>query len=463
MSKSLSFRILGGFCSVLTACAVGFSVGSANSAHIDRPVQADSLPSSSVLALLPDGEEKRRFILDCTGCHQLEPQRAFVGGAARSATDWSTIIHRMNGMAGATTGFPVISAYRDAESTALWLSQYLRNASELRPISATGVVKARAVVREYLVSHAGDLPHDIAIDSTGKVLITGMFSHRMMVLDTASGQVSQVDIPVPNANPRAVEVDKAGRWWVVLGGPRRVARYSPNATGEKWAMFDAGMYAHSVALAPDGNAWVNGHFTKNPEIIARVDTTKGTVENVALPKHPAMSDIAGGPIPYEVRVAPNGVVWMSELQGNRLIGYNPATRTSDVIDMPETYSGPRRFDIDRQGILWVPAYSANTLVRIDPAATGARRVQQFPLPLRDAVPYVARVDERRNVIWIGTSANSVVFRFDRRTSRFNTYDLPSRGAMVRHMVVDPRSGDLWLAYGASPGIASRVARLRPAE
>jgi hypothetical protein len=30
---------------------------------------------------------------------------------------------------------------------------------------------------------------------------------------------------------------------------------------------------------------------------------------------------------------------------------------------------------------------------------------------------------------------------------------------VRHLAVDPKGGAVWLAYGASPGIPARVARV----
>src|SRR5688500_4383966 len=39
--------------------------------------------SAEVLNLLPDGEEKRRFILDCTGCHQLDERVAALPDAGR--------------------------------------------------------------------------------------------------------------------------------------------------------------------------------------------------------------------------------------------------------------------------------------------------------------------------------------------------------------------------------------------
>jgi len=45
------------------------------------------------------------------------------------------------------------------------------------------------------------------------------------------------------------------------------------------------------------------------------------------------------------------------------------------------------------------------------------------------------------------------------TCRFAVYPLPSRGALIRHIAIDPRTHDVWLAYGASPGIPARIARL----
>jgi len=264
---------------------------------------------------------------------------------------------------------------------------------------------------------------------------------------------AQDDPPVA----RAIELDGTGNWWVVLGAPQRLARYAP-ATG-RWDVFPVGMYPHSVALAPDGTAWVNGHFTHDPELIARVDTT-GRVTPVEMPPHPTLAAGPGGPIPYEIRVAGDGTVWLGELQGDRLIAYSPATGATRVHTMPTPHSGPRRFDVDRAGNLWIPAYAANALVHLD-ARSG--RFTEYPLPIRDAVPYVVKIDDVANAVWIGTAAADAVLRFDVATKAFTSHRLPSRGALVRHLAIDPRTRDLWIAYGASPGIAARVARLSTAE
>ena len=412
----------------------------------------DTLPASSRwLNLLPDGETKRRFIIDCTGCHQFDEKKARPAGKPRTEAEWSAAVARMLGYAGPTTGFPVISAAQEPAATARWLAASLgdrtpsRNADRVQPLAGA--------VTEFLMPGPQDLPHDLAVEESGRVVVTGMFTHAMHVLDTAAGTFTSVDIPVEQANPRALEIDAEGRWWAVLGGPGQVARFD----GLAWKTFDVGMYAHSIAIDSSGSAWVNGHFTRDPEIIARI-APDGSVRRVELPRHPDMGQVPGGPIPYEIRAAPEGTIWMSELQGNRIVSYDPASRRSAAYDMPTPHSGPRRFDIDSAGTLWIPAYAAGSLVRFEPR-TGAFR--EYPLPIRDALPYVVRIDHGTGTVWIGTGAADVLLAFTPATGTFRAVRLPSRGALVRHLAIDPRNHDVWLAYGESPGKQpARIARFR---
>jgi streptogramin lyase len=417
--------------------------------------EAPDSASARWLNLLPDGEEKRRFILDCTGCHQFDTKIARLNGRARTQVEWEDAIRRMLGFAGATTGFPVIAEGRDARATATWLVRHLSNERALVGDADARVTAGQSgfTVTEFLMPVAGDLPHDVAVDSEGQVIVTGMFSHAMHVLDPASGRVRSEPIPIERANPRAVEIDSLGNWWVVLGGPMRIARRSAPGIWNSW---EVGVYPHSLAVDPRGRVWFNGHFTRDPELVGAVDASTGAVRVDTMPLHPRMGSSPGGPIPYEIRLAPDGRLWMGELQGNRLLALDPVSRQTDVFEMPLAWSGPRRFDIDARGMVWIPAYAANALVRLDPST---RRFTEYPLPIRDAVPYVVRVDHRRGAIWIGASAADVIFRFDPSSARFTTIPLPSRGALVRHLALDSRNGDLWVAYGASPGIPARVARV----
>jgi virginiamycin B lyase len=430
-------------------------VGGSDSPTLDlKPAGASRRrPSSAAwIAKLPDTETRRRFILDCTGCHQFDETRATKAGAARTAATWSDDLARMLRYAGPHSNFPVISSWAQGAEVAGWLAAGVAGGS---PPPAQSVPLTEAIVTEFDFPVAGDLPHDLAVDSAGSIVVTGMFSHAMFVLDPATAVFQRVEIPVDNANPRAVELDRVGDWWVLLGGPAKVGRY--DVRRRDWKFFDIGIYPHSITVAGTGRVWYNGHFTRDPEQIGVIDPASGAVTVHHLPIHPTMGQLPGGPIPYEQREGPDGRIWVSELQGNRLIEFDPKTGRSRAHTLPTSWSGPRRFDVDRQGILWIPGYGANLLVSLDPA-TG--RFTEHRLPIPGATPYIVRVD-RSGAVWIGTSAADAAFRFDPKTSGFTMIPLPSQGALVRHLTIDPRTGDVWLAYGASPArIPARIARIQ---
>ena len=418
-----------------------------------RPASERRYHSSTWLSLLPEGETKRQFILDCTGCHQFNESRALKDSVPRRAEQWTVDVARMLNFAGANSSFPVIAADRDPTATGTFVHGAVTAGYPARLSATPPQATGRAVVTEYDLPVAQDLPHDLAVDSSGSIVITGMFSHRMFVLNPATGAVREEPIPVPQSNPRAVELDRAGRWWVLLGNPKQIARFD----GKTWKTFPIGMYPHSIGVTPDGSAaWFNGHFTKNPILIGRLDPALGTVQQFEAPPHPVLSQ-AGGPVPYEQRIAPDGKVWTGELLGNRLLSLDPATGRFETFTLPTPHSGPRRFDIARDGKLWIPAYSANLLVEFDPKT---RRFIEHRLPLPDAVPYIARVNHRTGDIWIGTAAADAILRFEPGSKRFTAYPVLTRGATMRHMAIDPRTGAVWVAYGAAPALhPSRVARL----
>jgi streptogramin lyase len=435
-------KVLMILCGVLAAAATSMTARD----------QEPPLHASDILATLPDGATKRQYILDCTGCHQLHPAVAWPGGKLRSEADWRTAVTRMLGYAGPNTGFPVISAHAVPDSLARFLATHLPERSAVKPAPRPA---SNADIREFMMPVAGDLPHDVAIDASGSVIITGMFSHRMYVLDGNAGTLTEVEIPVERSSPRAVEIAPNGEWWVLLGGSKQVGAYDPK--GRSWRTFDIGVYPHSIALDSSGGAWYNGHFTRDPSLIGRIDRSSGDVQPIDAPLHPVLAKQPGGPIPYEVRAARDGAIWISELQGNRVLRYRPREQKFDTYAMPTSSSGPRRLDVDASGVVWIPLYSAGKLARLDPVNASIREID---LPIKDSAPYVVRVDNARNRVWIGTGAADVIFEMDLRTEKFITHPLPTPGAMVRHLAVDAKSGDLWIAYGASPGIAARVARLK---
>lgn len=422
-------------------------------AHL-RLESPDPVPPSGAawLAALPKGEETRRFILDCTGCHVTDASRVESNGVRRDSASWHAAVTRMTSLFGQGTGFPIISSWAGADAASGWMA---RSFAHVRPETARLIGEAgTAILTEYPVPVPQDLPHDLMVDAAGRVLVTGMFTHQMYQLDPGTGTWTSTPIPVQGANPRALDIDVRGRWWVVLGGPGKVAVHDPAA--EEWRVHDVGMYAHSIAMGPDGRAWVNGHFTHDPELIAAVDDD-GYVERFTVPPSGEQQD-RESTIPYGLRVAPDGTVWGTQLRGNRLLRLDAATGAVRQWSMPMTHGGPRRPDVAPDGTIWIPLYGANALARFDPA-TETFRVWDFPV--EGALPYVVRVDRRSGTVWIGTGHGDVAASFDPAAEAFTLYPLPTRGALVRHLDVDETRGEVWFAYGASPGIPGKVLRIQP--
>ena len=431
------------------------AAGPAGTVRATAPDGPPRLSSSQWLGLLPDGVEKRRFILDCTGCHVFDGAIAFPGDSARSRDSWQERVQQMVGFAGAGTGFPVISADRDAAATAAWLSEAVRTPP--RP-ARTASLPAGASVREFPYPPPGDLPHDLVVDAEGRVTITGMLTHRLWVLDPASGTFAEAPIEAGGSasNPRAIDIAGDGALWVVLGAPTTLARR--DASSGAWSAWQVGMYPHSVAIDDDGRAWFNGHFTRDPPRWGYVRPGSEEVVTFDVPITSALA-AGNGPMPYGLRIAPDGAVWGTELVGNRLIRLDPETGAFTTWSMPTPHSGPRRPDVAADGTVWIPEYANNRLARFDPATES---FEEFVLPVPDALPYVARVDRTRGTVWVGTGAADAVFAFDPGSETFTTYRLPTTGALVRHLDVDEATGEVWAAYGASPGIQARIARIRPA-
>ncbi len=129
-------------------------------------------------------------------------------------------------------------------------------------------------------------------------------------------------------------------------------------------------------------------------------------------------------------------------------------------EIPTPQAGPRRLDVDPDGVAWIPEYSAGKLARLNPA-TG--EIREFEVPTRDALPYVARADPERGRIWIGEAGADAIARFDPGTGAFVEYALPTPAALIRHMDVDPRTGAVWAAYSPAPPVHPKIVRLELRE
>jgi virginiamycin B lyase len=412
-------------------------------------------PARAVLSRLPSGQDKRKLILDCTSCHQFD--QIVVGAEDRLKTEdeWRTWAIQM------IDPNPNMSPSRDAAETASWLTSHLppEPGSTTRPelvwpslpVSADA---PRAVVTEYEIPVPEDLPHDVKVDVDGRVLVTGQLTGLMYLLDPSTGEIAMEEVPTEFANPRAIDIDDAGNWYIALGATESIAR-KDRATGE-WDIRFVDMHPHSIQLAPDGAIWYNGHFTRDPERIGRIAFDEEEPRPIVVPSDP-MPD-GGITMQYGLRLGPDGTVWTTQLMGGRLVRYDPPTGDFRLYDLPTEASGPRRPDVGADGRVWIPEYANNRLAVFDPET---ETFHEYEMPVPDMLPYVVRVDRTRDLVWIGTSAADALIRFDPSTERFDVFPLPMKGAIIRHLDIDESSGDVWGSYGAYPSRGrNRIVRLR---
>ncbi len=191
-------------------------------------------------------------------------------------------------------------------------------------------------------------------------------------------------------------------------------------------------------------------------MIGYVDPALGETRTFDVPVE-TMPD-GGSTIPYGLRAAPDGTIWMTELIGGRLVKFDPdpESETFTLYPLPTSYSGPRRLDIAADGTVWIPEFANNRLARFDPEN---ETFSEYELPTPDALPYVARVDHRSGIVWVGTAGADMMVRFDPATETFTEIPLPTSGALTRHIAVDPRNGDVWGGYGPFPPRGPKIFRL----
>lgn len=410
-------------------------------------------PSSRYLELLPDGETKRKFILDCTGCHQFDRQQITVGNTRlKSAAEWRTRTDQMLSFAGAHTSFPILSPSRQSGSTARWLVAALGDETAPVPDPAPLADTHEGVTfTEYDYPNRADIPHDLELDPAGNVIITGQLSGSMYTLNPVDSTFIRTGIPVPQANPRALTIDADGTWWVLLGGPEKIARRSP--IDGTWDTFDIGMHPHSIVRTADGRVWFNGHFSKNPETMGALDPTSGDVQVYNVPS-PAMPD-GGSTIPYGLRAGPDGTLWGTQLVGGRLVKFVPSTGAFSLYPLPTPFSGPRRLDVAPDGTVWIPLYAAGRLAKFDPVS---ETFTEYDLPVKDALPYIVRVDADRGWVWVATAAADALLRFHLADESFTVHPYPTPRSLVRHMTLDKATGDLWFSYGNFPAVSPKIVR-----
>jgi streptogramin lyase len=125
-----------------------------------------------------------------------------------------------------------------------------------------------------------------------------------------------------------------------------------------------------LKLDSAGNIWYtagNLYPGSSPDIIGKLEPATLTVTEWIVP--------TTGGTPFSLAIDATGMVWFTELHGNKIGRLDPTTNTIYEFPLPTSNSGPAGLSIDQDGNIWFTEENANKLGGLSPAG---KMVPEFP-------------------------------------------------------------------------------------
>ena len=394
--------------------------------------------------------DKENFKMNCTYCHQA----GTLGfRTPEKPVDWETMIRRMDGFGGLykhtqrTIVKRLVDTYTlDAES---------RWPEYVPPPSPHGFA-ARVKITEWDIGNPMKaMVHDLEPGPPGIMYAVDMGQNAIVELDIPTGRRTVYRMPRGVRGPHSIEPDNDGNYWVTLCTSGHMGKFDPRTTDITiWSSAEApakrGSYPHTLRVNPkdpQGLVWYtdagrNSVFSIHPK-------TGYVKEYHLLSKGQAVGSGKGesrGLTPYGLDVAPDGSIWYSKLNANRIGRIDPKAPDGDVKEWNPPFRGPRRHHVAPDGIVWVPGFGSGVLGRFDPAT---EQWTTYALPDYDnQIPYALNIDAK-GIVWICGTGNDTIARFDPKTERLIEIPMPTRVTFTREIEFDEK-GNVWTCSSNGP-------------
>ncbi len=475
----------------------------------DPAALAAQLPANywvqRVLDRLDVPAEREEFVRQCGYCHQQGSQYTRV---MRDREAWHKLLllmGRRGGMISADLRGKLPEIFIEAYDPALAVPELTAGLSDpdYGPVPQPEV--RRAIVEEWDLGGPGSVQHDVMVHPSGHVYGVDMPFDRLHRLDPRTGVRESWDIPTgdlplggvfasqnepPSSDarvgPHSLQTAPNGDVWITLAIGNQLARFDPTTESFEIVELDSGFYPHTLRFDQKGRIWYTISASNH---LGMYDPATGAHHQHRLPARtwkqaailwamPALlwasarfdlrGQVAEGdpvvvPIPYGIDVAPDGIVWFSQLNEHRIGRMDPDTGEIEVIDTP--FPAPRRLRFDSKGMLWIPSFSGSSIARFDPAT---REFVEWELPTEPRgteTPYALHVDRNTDTIWICGTASDTLISFEPASERWRIYPLPTRVTYTREIDFDAE-GRIWTSNSNGPAWqiedgVPRVLRLDP--
>jgi len=452
---------------------------------VDPAALSKSLTASAFAAKIKfdDNHDATSFRSQCHYCHQIGNE---LTRKSRSAEQWENVIDRMQSYGALITGKNVTT-----------FKESLQHAFNDEPIEAIqtwdfSAELQRAVFKEWSMGDQTSYIHDIDVGDDNKLYGVDMGNDKLYILDPATSQKETVDFPVSDLplgglfagaiaplgtfyakhGPHSIQTGPKGKLWITNSLATEIMSYDPKTRQFKiYPIGGDAIYPHTLRFDSQGILWFTlalsnqiGRFDPVKEQFTLIDTPShgamrwltdallpGLLKFAALfPKQDLQLTLSHHKItgegykifnlPYGIDVNPvDGSIWYSKLYSSYIGRLDPVTQEIEEIKTP--LDGPRRLRFDRSGILWIPSFEENGLMRFDPKY---REFKLYPLPNlapgEYETPYALGVHPESQEIWITSNMSDRVFRFLPDEERFISYPSPTKVAFLREIVFMDNGG-----------------------
>jgi streptogramin lyase len=406
---------------------------------------------------IEDPDQRMSFKMSCTYCHQVG---TWGFRTPEEPVDWEVMITRMDGYG---------ALHKDLKKTIVkkLVATYAEDAPKkwakwTPPEAPKGKALALRVIEWDMGNKRQTMTHDLELGKDGLVYTVDMANDALLSLDPVTNE--RKVHPVPGGKepysddpmkmgPHSLECDAVGNIWITCAIGGKMAKFDPKT--EEWTIVSSapdpakrGVYPHTLRIDKKGVVW----YTDAGVGVFSLDPNNNNVRKSY--KLPAADQAVGagvgesrGRTPYGIDVAPNGHIWYTKLNGNRVGRIKPEVPDGDVKEWNPPFRGPRRLHVAPDGMVWVPGCGSGVFAKFNPET---EKWTVYDLPNKEnQFPYALNIHPQTGDIWICGTTDDSMFRFIPKTEELIEYPMPSHVTYTREIEFG-KDGSVWVCNSNWP-------------
>lgn len=456
----------------------------------DAAALAAQQPANAWSATLDFGNPrlKKEFMLQCNFCHQQ-------GGASlrqnRSADEWRIAIKRMvrYGSRLSSEGQEKIPAMLEAH----WKNIHA-NPGLVPQGTPWPAALATATIRELPIGDGFSQMHDLLLHTNGLVYVGDNLQDRIYEIDPKTGKYTVYKIPPQPGDALGgllagrlrdfpkhetfqgihslAESPRDAHIFITPSYQRRLIEFDPQTKAFRYHAMDRGFYPHTVRFDAKDRVWFTlalsnqvGMFDRTTQKFTLYDLPfRSLMERITVSLTPFIFKLldwgipianyvkvdhvsTGVPLPYGIDITPDGRAWVARLHTDEIASIDPDSGTVTMVKTP--FSAPRRLRSDREGNLWIVAFSESQIARYTPATGVFTRFDLPVVPKGSDTPYSLNVDRVRNQVWVNGTNSDSVYRMDIATQAWTMFPMQRRVTFTRDVEISA-DGKVYLSGASFP-------------